>query len=103
MGSSFFNVPELELTEDEARKLAQATQRVSDLYEVSVIPEKTMAWIQLSIIAAGIYGPRYMMIQSRKKETRKGPRAVPMHTTVGPQFNAQPATPATGFNAVSLS
>ncbi len=67
MAASFTSIPELMLTQDEAKLLADATKRVSDLYEISVIPEKAMAWINLCIVAGGIYGPRYMVAMHKEK------------------------------------
>jgi len=69
MAASFFKVPELELTKEEAEKLAVAAARVADLYEISVIPEKLMAWILLGNAAVTVYGPRIVAynITSKRK------------------------------------
>lgn len=83
MGGSFFGVHELMLTQEESHTLADAMQRVSDLYEVSVIPEKTMAWIQFSIVAASIYGPRYVGYKNRVKGEKRAKQSQ-IHTPVDP-------------------
>jgi hypothetical protein len=69
MAASFFKVPELELTKEEAEKLAVAAARVADLYEISVISEKLMAWILLGNAAVTVYGPRIVAynITSKRK------------------------------------
>jgi hypothetical protein len=67
MASSFLKIPELEITSDEAERLGSAAARVADLYDVSVLSETTVAWINLAMVAGGIYGPRFMAAKINKK------------------------------------
>jgi hypothetical protein len=83
MGGAFFKVPELVLTHDEAQAIADAAKRVTDLYYESIIPEKALAWIQLSITACGVYGPRYVAIQQRTKRAAQ-PQAIPFPSSFPP-------------------
>jgi len=72
MGASFLKVPELMMTEEEANQLAVAIRRVSDLYEVPLLDEKTMAWINLGIVGSKIYGPRVIAatVNSKAKKVQ---------------------------------
>ena len=67
MGARLLKIPELELSEDEGKKLASAVNRVAEMYDVTVIPEKTLAWINLATIAGTIYGPRVIAASINKK------------------------------------
>lgn len=66
--------PKLKLTEGEAEQLANALKRVTDLYDVHILPEKQMAWLNLAIVSGAIYLPRI-----RKETTPKDerPKVVP--------------------------
>src|SRR5581483_10488746 len=63
--------PELQLTKDESTKLAEAINEVNALYDFSVLPPEVMAWINLLIVAGGIYVPRFIAVKV-KKGTKKG-------------------------------
>lgn len=60
IGASFLKVPQLELSEDEAAKLGKAVSRVSELYDMPLMDEKTQAFVNLAMVGASIYGPRFM-------------------------------------------
>lgn len=66
MLASLVNVPELELTDDEAAKLAKAVHNVSRYYPVSIDP-KAQAWFGLATAAGSIYGTRLFAVMARKK------------------------------------
>ena len=51
------SVPELELTEEESRKLAGSLRKVAVEYAVTLNPKK-LAVVELIVCAGGIYGPR---------------------------------------------
>jgi hypothetical protein len=70
MGATLLKTPELELTEDEAAKLASAVARVNELCGGMVLPEKAAAWIQLIMVAGTIYGPRIIVIQAKGKQKK---------------------------------
>jgi hypothetical protein len=80
MGASFLKIPELMLEETEAKQLSDAVSRVSELYEIPLMDERTMAWVNLAIVAGGIYGPRVVAAKMNRKK-HKGP-------TIVPHFNA---------------
>jgi hypothetical protein len=56
----------LALDESEARELAKAAAEVQKHYD-SVIDPKTLAWVQLGMVAASVYGPRVIAINFRHK------------------------------------
>jgi len=58
MGATFLKVPELALSEDESKALGEAVVKVTELYDVPMMDEKTLAWVNLAMVASGIYGPR---------------------------------------------
>lgn len=60
--------PEIELTTEEAEKLAKSITRVTQLYgDIPGIDDKTMAWVKLGGTAATIYGTRIMAAKMSKK------------------------------------
>lgn len=67
MASVFFKTPELSMEEEEAKELATAITRVTELYDVPMMDEKTMAWINLAMVGAKIYGPRAVAVTVNKK------------------------------------
>jgi hypothetical protein len=69
--SAATKVPELALDESEARQLAEAAAEVQSHYEASFIDPKTMAWIQLGMVAASVYGPRAVVVMMRKKQEKE--------------------------------
>jgi hypothetical protein len=63
--------PEIELTPEEASKLAASITRLTELYgNIPGMDEKTMAWLKLAGTAGTIYGTRIMAMKMR---TKKGP------------------------------
>jgi hypothetical protein len=66
-GSSMVGAEELALTEDESSKLAEAMTKVSQLYDVPLMSEKTAAWIGLAFAAGSIYGPRVIAVRARHR------------------------------------
>ena len=61
------------LTEIEADEMGKAIVRVTELYDIQIIPEKQMAWINLIMVGGSIYGPRVVASGKNKK---KGPQIV---------------------------
>ena len=75
------------ISKDEAEKLSAAITRVTELYEIRILPEKQMAWLNLAIVGGGIYGTRIMANSVLKARKKKGPQVVDMpspQTTVMP-------------------
>lgn len=68
MLAAFTSIPELELAEEESKKLSEAIARVQKLYDYKWISDEAAAWGNLVIAAGGIYGPRYMAIRLRQKK-----------------------------------
>jgi len=64
--------PELEITEDEAAKLAKASKTVADLYDMQA-SQKAIAWTNFIGIAGSIYITRIIAISIRLREQRKPP------------------------------
>lgn len=66
MGASLFAIPELEITEDEARRISKAIAGVSDQYKVMIDPRRA-AQIDLVRELGTIYGSRAIAFYLRKK------------------------------------
>jgi hypothetical protein len=64
------HTPELQMSEDEAKAFARATQNVMRHYDVQTT-QKTLDWISFAGITAGIYGTRALAISERVKEERR--------------------------------
>jgi hypothetical protein len=71
MGSSMLNAEEFSLTAEESETLAEATTRVSQLYDIAIMGEKTAAWIGLAFTAGTIYGPRALALRARQRTEAK--------------------------------
>ena len=69
--AAFLKSDVLILTEEESQRLGAAITRVTDLYDIRILPEKYMAWINLAIVGTSVYGPRaaVVMTQTKKKPT----------------------------------
>jgi hypothetical protein len=79
MLASLLDTEELMLNDGEAGNLAQAIQRVEALYEKSILSEEASAWLNLTIVAATVYGPRYMAMRARQqKEKAEKKRSEPI-------------------------
>lgn len=62
----FFKNELFNITNDEAKKLAQATKNVLALHNLNVSPS-TMAYVQLIGVSLAIYAPRFAMYQQIAK------------------------------------
>lgn len=60
---------DLALNQDEAKKLAESLERVKAFYPVNFNP-KIMAWFHLTTTAAGIYGPRLLLMLNTPAKKR---------------------------------
>ena len=67
MLASFLKAPELKISDDESELLATAVTRVTDYYDVGVMPEQYMIWMNLGMVAASIYGPRIVAVGNNRK------------------------------------
>jgi hypothetical protein len=65
-------IPELELEEEEAAKLAKAVARVNNYYGGMVIPEKYAVWGNFAVALGTVYGPRAITYRMRMKQEAQG-------------------------------
>lgn len=65
--AKFLKSDVLALSEEESQELGAAITRVTDLYDIRILPEKYMAWINLAVVGGGIYGPRLIVANMKKK------------------------------------
>jgi hypothetical protein len=78
MGAELLNLREIELDKPECKKLADAITEVQKFYPMKV-SAKTMAFVNLGVVAAGIYIPMGVQLKRRfdvDKTKRPGPVAV---------------------------
>jgi hypothetical protein len=66
MGATLLKVPELELSEAEAKKLNDAATDVMRYYTEVDIPPVVQAWLNLGMVCGTVYGPRFMAVKIRK-------------------------------------
>jgi hypothetical protein len=76
MGAAILKTPELQLSEDEGKKLGAAIARVNAEYGNIILPPKTAAWINLMMVGGAIYGPRAIAIRNngRKRKSEQQPQ-----------------------------
>jgi hypothetical protein len=65
---------EWSVSDGEAKALAGAVGAVAETYDVSFDPQ-TAAWINLGVVAAGVYGPRLMLTAMKLSRGRSQPPA----------------------------
>ena len=82
-------IPELELQDEEAKKLAVAVANVGKYYNVKM-DAKTQAWMGLIMCAGGIYGGRAVAIYARMNTDEKPKGTEPGASNVQPLFTAPP-------------
>lgn len=78
MMAAAMKAPEMALDPKEAEALASAISTVQEHYPVSWAP-KTMAWLNLGMVAGGIYGPRIFVLAAKRK-----PKATPAAPVIMP-------------------
>lgn len=95
MAAAAFQTPELALSPDESKAMAAAVAEVSSHYNHAINP-KLMAWVNLLMVAGGVYGTRALAIRARLKtqEKAKGPQRV---AAAEPKPNGAPRTPSEMF------
>lgn len=72
-------IEELTLSPDESKELAKAVAEVQSHYD-TVIDPKTMAWVQLAMVAGSVYGPRMIAFNIRKKREKTIKKPAPDNT-----------------------
>lgn len=70
MGAEFLKCSELELDRDESKKLADSIAEVNKFHNVVFNP-KTVAYINMGVVACTIYGTRIVAIKNRMDSHRK--------------------------------
>lgn len=71
MAAKITSIAELELDDDEAKKLGAAVAKVNDYYGGMAIPEWVEVWSGFAMAAGAIYVPRVIAYSNRvKQETR---------------------------------
>lgn len=93
MGAAFLGVSELSIDEDDAKKLAAAINDVRQFYDASFVDPKTMAWINLGIAAATVYGTRAMAYNLRRKADKRTAPLRPQAVTQMPNNRQTVVTP----------
>jgi len=94
MGAQILSIPEMELDQTEAAKLAASFKNVAKYYNVAVDPKK-LALFELSTTVGAIYLPRVIAVMKKPREPKEpkqvGPQLVPKATA--PQTAPQPPAP----------
>lgn len=90
VGAALIKEPVFAITEEEAAILSKGITRVSDLYDVPFVDEKTRAWLNLTMALGQVYGPRVATVIINKK--KKSPAPPPL--VIAP-FHPQRAQPQT--------
>jgi hypothetical protein len=73
--STILHSEALAITQDEAKKLGEASVNVMRHYNIPLLDEKTRDWLKLFVACGSVYGSRFMAMSMAKK---KGPRVVTM-------------------------
>lgn len=97
MLSALTKVPELEIDQEEAKKLAHASTEVAKHYVSLDASEKTVAWVNLGLTLGAVYGPRIMANGIRKRREREERRA----SARQPFQNSSPQNPPNAQEAPS--
>lgn len=59
--------PEIQLTDDEAKEVADATRELAKHYPAIQVADKTMAWVNFSMAVGSVFGPKVIAIARRPK------------------------------------
>jgi hypothetical protein len=80
IAANFTHTPELELSEDEAKGLGEATVRVAQEYDMPMPDAKAMAWINLLKVVSVVYGPRVGAVRIRKAREKASKSLFPIRS-----------------------
>lgn len=72
----------LQITKEEAEELSAAITRVTQLYDVHLLDEKTWAFLNLALVVGNVYGTRLMVATMKNKQEKKN--VVDMPITFNP-------------------
>ena len=70
-------VPEIELSDEEAKRLAEAIARVQQEFPETKMPPKVMVLLNLAGVAGAIYGQRIVAVRLRHLAEASGPAPGP--------------------------
>ena len=93
------SIKEINLEEEEARKLATASKEVLKFYPLGM-SDKALAWINLGVVATGIYGTR-IMAYSLRRETERRARRAAAPAAAAPAGQAPSASPGPAARPVN--
>lgn len=68
-------VDELTITPEESKQLAEAITAVTELYDVPLASEKTIAWVNLAMVVGAVEGTRIAALLINKKKAGPGTKA----------------------------
>lgn len=69
--ATFLNSEHWAITEDEADRLGKAIIRVTQCYNINILSEEQLAWVNLAMVAVPIYGTRaFVSVQSKKEKPK---------------------------------
>lgn len=69
----------LAITKEESDQLAAAITRVTELYEIPLLSEKHMAFLNLAMVSGGIYGTRFVALSMQKKKEKANVVTMPFN------------------------
>jgi hypothetical protein len=72
--SVLLKTPEIELEQDEAKRLANAYNEFCQWHDVPILTPKRMSEINLVAVALSLYGPRFVAWRNRMKQERQEKR-----------------------------
>lgn len=93
MGAQILKIPEIQLSEAEAKKLDAAIIDVMRFYTDVEISPVVQAWLNLAMVAGVLYGPRIMAynIRAKNRPTIQAPSAA---TPTRPPATVTPIKPS---------
>jgi len=91
VAATSLRIPELDLDKSEAAHLAEAVAEVARHYPTTIDP-RVMAWVNLTMVAGMVYGPRFYAIRARAKSNAPA-RRVPQPRRA-PDATENPTPPA---------
>lgn len=66
--ANLFGTEVFAITPEESQALAKAVTNVSQYYDVPIVSEKMLAWVNLATTMGAVYGPRFVAAKIRKNK-----------------------------------
>jgi hypothetical protein len=90
LGAALTGVMELQLADEEAKRLADGIKEVNKYYGIGLDPKK-LAIVNLGIVMAEVYGTRFMAYRIRiAKETKEKPKLITLEKQPPASQSASP-------------